>query len=68
MAVEICQCGAWQEKMPDLEEYNIFYPRDKIYVLREEYETFDEEEMTGGGSESRKRENISPFSAGSKGS
>ena len=35
IAVEICQCGAWREKIPDLEEYNVFDPRDNFNVLRE---------------------------------
>jgi hypothetical protein len=36
MAVKISQCGAWREKIPNLEEESVFDPRDNFVVLIEE--------------------------------
>ncbi len=36
LAVNISQCGAWREKIPDLGEESGFDPRDNFVVLIEE--------------------------------
>ena len=50
--MKICQCGAWRRKNPHHENGREFDPWDNFFVMMEEFEDWDEEEIVGEGVES----------------